>query len=167
MNVPNFLSFLRLFLTLPVAWALLEGNNTVAFIISLVVAGTDISDGIIARKLNQITELGKIIDPIADKTFYGVLSLILLITGQIPVWFFCTIIGRDLLILVGGIFAMRKSKIVIQSNALGKATVVVLFWTLMFSILNLSDLAQVFYFISTALLATSLILYSIGLKKMM
>lgn len=92
---------------------------------------TDILDGYFARKRNEISELGKIIDPLADKVSIAVITLILLLTGIIPIWFFLVVILRDLIILFGGLYIKKKYAVVLQSNWIGKLTVFVIGFTLL------------------------------------
>lgn len=92
---------------------------------------TDVLDGYFARKRNEVSELGKIVDPLADKISIITISLIMVLTGIIPLWFFLVIMSRDILILSGGLYIKRKTGIVLQSNIIGKWTVFVIGFTLM------------------------------------
>jgi CDP-diacylglycerol--glycerol-3-phosphate 3-phosphatidyltransferase len=92
---------------------------------------TDLFDGYFARSRNEVSELGKIIDPVADKVSVITISMIMLITGIIPLWFFLVIMLRDIVILSGGLYVKKKKGIVLQSNIIGKLTVFVIGFTLM------------------------------------
>ena len=92
---------------------------------------TDVLDGYFARKRNEVSELGKIVDPLADKISIITISLIMVLTGIIPLWFFLVIMSRHILILSGGLYIKRKTGIVLQSNIIGKWTVFVIGFTLM------------------------------------
>ena len=122
MNISNSLSFLRIILAFPVAYLLFIQDYELAIILGVIAGITDFLDGFLARKLNQITELGKVLDPIADKLFIGIIGLVLIYTGVMPLWFFASIIIRDILILLGGLYARNKIKIVLTSTFEGKAT---------------------------------------------
>ncbi|MGA2667445.1 MAG: CDP-alcohol phosphatidyltransferase family protein [Ignavibacteria bacterium] len=95
---------------------------------------SDILDGYFARKLNEVTDLGKIIDPLADKVTIIVLAVILLIRKVLPVWFVLILVIRDVIIFSGGVYLKKKTDIVIQSNWTGKLTVFIIGLTIMFSI---------------------------------
>lgn len=101
MTLPNWITFSRL-LGLPF---LLYGlyNPTpqakwICLAIFLVAAGTDWLDGYLARKLNQISELGKFLDPLVDKLLVLAPLLVLIELGKIPAWGVFLILGRELAI---------------------------------------------------------------------
>ncbi len=101
-----------------------------------IAALTDKLDGVIARRYNQITEWGKILDPLADKIGIAVVAIVLVQLGQIPLWFLLAIVARDVLILAGGMYLKRRRGIVEQSNLLGKWTIGVLAATMALAMLN-------------------------------
>lgn len=88
-------------------------------------------DGWLARKRNEISDLGKILDPLADKVYVGVVVVVMLMQGMLPLWFVLVVLGRDLLILVGGILFERRTGVVLPSNYPGKIAVLVLSGTLL------------------------------------
>lgn len=126
LNVSNALSASRMVLAVPAAIAVARGATTVAVAVCVCAAITDMLDGYFARKFNEVTELGKIIDPISDKVFIGAVALTLVGIGTIPVWFAAIVIGRDALIFVAGVYLRTTHKIVLMSNVLGKITVALL-----------------------------------------
>jgi CDP-diacylglycerol--glycerol-3-phosphate 3-phosphatidyltransferase len=127
-------------------------------------AVTDILDGYIARRFNQVSEAGKIIDPLADKVAIGVLVFKLFLIGEIPAMYFYLIIGRDLLIFIGGIVVTRIIGKVLPSNVLGKAAVVNIGIVLLLIILEVNRDSLVFtslYMLSIILIIISFIAYTI------
>ncbi len=122
-TVSNMLSFFRLLLSIPVGYAMWYEKPWIVLAIGILAIITDLLDGYIARKMNQVSEAGKVIDPLADKIFIGTIGLILVIKGWMPLWLGLTIIIRDILIMLGGIYATRKLKYVLPSNLVGKITV--------------------------------------------
>lgn len=168
----NLLSLVRLFLAIPF-WFLLDNFQsepvryiTVGF--CLIAAATDILDGFLARKFNEITELGKVIDPLADKIVVGIIILKLFLIGQIEAYYFIMIIGRDLLIFLGGIIISRKIGKVLPSNMLGKITVsnigVVILMILLY-INRTNFIFMILYYLSILLMIVSLIGYAIRAKE--
>jgi CDP-diacylglycerol--glycerol-3-phosphate 3-phosphatidyltransferase len=162
----NLLSFLRLLMAIPF-WILIGNLNDPGiryFIAALAIIGavTDVLDGYLARKFNQVTELGKIIDPLADKIAIGAIVIKLFLIGEIPDYYFYLIIGRDLLIFLGGIYVTKKIRRVLPSNMLGKITVSVISIVVLFIFLNVNRdtfLFGVFYYGSIVLIFVSLFAY--------
>lgn len=167
-TVSNFLSFARLMLALPL-WFLLDDtesvNDKVIFLVLAVITIiTDFLDGYFARRNNEITELGKILDPIADKVVVGVVAIKLFITGRIPEYFFFIVLGRDILIFLGGIFLSSKIGKVLPSNMIGKITVTVLAFLLLLIVLNYEQnnlFFKAFYYSTLVLIIVSFITYII------
>jgi CDP-diacylglycerol--glycerol-3-phosphate 3-phosphatidyltransferase len=150
-KISNLLSTLRILLAVPLFIFLSKENYYAVMAICLIAYVTDLLDGYFARKLNQISELGKILDPLADKVFVFVLALQLLVQGKIPVWFFVVIVSRDVLILLGGLFMKDKAKSVPASNMYGKVTVIIVAVTLVLSMLNIVKYEYMNYLMLLAL----------------
>ncbi len=167
-TISNFISFFRLLLTIPL-WILLDKIHSgdiryYAFALCLFAAGTDILDGYLARKYKQVTEFGKIIDPFADKVAIGVIIIKLYLMNEIPTYYFLMILGRDLIIFLGGILLSMKIGKVLPSNALGKFTVIIIGIVILLIILQVNrneSLFLSFYLLSIILIIVSLIAYSI------
>lgn len=101
--IPNALTFLRMLLIIPFATALLAAQYRLALGIFFVAAATDAFDGFLARHFNWKTRLGAIADPLADKALLITAYLMLTLTGVLPAWLFVLVLGRDLLIVIGGL----------------------------------------------------------------
>jgi CDP-diacylglycerol--glycerol-3-phosphate 3-phosphatidyltransferase len=101
MTLPNWITFSRL-LALPFLLYGLHNPTSqtrwVCVIIFIIAAATDWLDGYLARKLNQISELGKFLDPLVDKLLVLAPLLALIELGQIPAWGVFLILGRELAI---------------------------------------------------------------------
>ncbi len=121
--IPNLLSVSRIALT-PVVGYFLWRNDSASTLVCLallvVAALTDALDGWAARKMGKITQLGLILDPLADKIFAALLILELILFRDFPVWLASAIIGRDLLILAAGIIILDKRKVAVGSTLTGK-----------------------------------------------
>ncbi|NUN08539.1 MAG: CDP-alcohol phosphatidyltransferase family protein [Ignavibacteriaceae bacterium] len=142
-----------------------EGSNRTIMIVLCLLAGvTDILDGYLARKLNQITELGKVIDPLADKICVAIIILQMYLTGMIDATLFYMIVGRDSLIFIGGVFVSKKLGKVLPSNLMGKLTVLIVCFYILYVLFGLSKdtmLHQGFYVIIILMLIISFIAYFI------
>ncbi len=101
MTLPNWITLSRL-LALPVLLYCLDTptteTRTVGLVIFLVAAATDWLDGYLARKLNQVTDLGKFLDPLVDKLLVLAPLLPLIQLGQVPAWGVFLILARELAI---------------------------------------------------------------------
>ena len=118
------------FLTSDTGDVLIEGyglkltlNRAISMLFMLSLYLSDLADGYLARKYNQITEFGKMIDPLADKVCVGAIVLSLVQQGDLPLWYVAIVIGRDLIILLAGAYLSTRIKFVLPSNKLGKFTV--------------------------------------------
>jgi len=158
----NGLSALRLALAVPASltlWASMGGVTIALFVLA---ALTDILDGYLARRLDEVSDLGKILDPLADKVFVAVIVVVMLLKGLLPLWFVGIVIARDLLILFGGIVVERKTGAVLPSNYPGKIAVLVLSTTLLLIVADAGwTTVRVMEGLSLALLALSFVLYAV------
>jgi cardiolipin synthase (CMP-forming) len=102
-TVPNVLSFFRLLLIPVFAVLLVTEQYGWAVLVVAFSSFTDFVDGYIARHFNQITRLGQLLDPAADRLFILTTLLGLGWVGVLPWWFVAAIIGRDLLLVVLGV----------------------------------------------------------------
>jgi cardiolipin synthase (CMP-forming) len=122
-TISNGFSFLRVLLTIPCAVLLWQGHNFIALSLGVVAYITDLLDGWIARKLDEVTEAGKVIDPLADKIYVGVITAILVIQNKLPLWFVAAVIARDFVIMLAGLYIARRTGFVLPSNYPGKIAV--------------------------------------------
>ncbi len=111
-TVPNILTFLRVAMIPIFIFLILSPDflyRIIAVILFIIASLTDLVDGYIARKLKQETELGKFLDPLADK-FLVISALVtfLFLTEQVEIWMILCIVGRDLLITLLRSLAIRK-----------------------------------------------------------
>lgn len=101
MNIPNALSVLRLVLVPVFLWLLLSDQLFAALLVLMFAGASDWLDGYVARKFNQITALGKLLDPAADRLYIFATLIGLTLNGNIPLWFAVLVIARDVLLLLG------------------------------------------------------------------
>jgi cardiolipin synthase (CMP-forming) len=132
--ISNLISLSRFLLVAVAAWFLTKENYLLGCFLIFAIWVSDLLDGYFARKRNEISEFGKMIDPIADKMAIIVLVLIMLFQDLIPLWFVIITVSRDALILVCGLYLNAKKNIVLQSNMMGKLTVFTIGLTLFLSI---------------------------------
>ena len=164
-TISNVLSLSRVILLVPIIYFLLDLNNErrpFAAALMFLVALTDFLDGHLARRFHQETEFGRIIDPLADKICAGAVVIVLAALGDLPGWFLVSVIGRDLLILLGGLYIAKTRDIVLPSNWAGKGAMGVVATLLIVATLRaefLESIKVILLWGSAALLGLSLILY--------
>jgi cardiolipin synthase len=100
LNIPNLLSLLRIALVPVFLWLLLNEMFLLAIAVLALAGLTDFLDGFLARKLNQTTKLGKMLDPVADRLYIFATLLALSATGYVPWWLAGLVILRDVLMLI-------------------------------------------------------------------
>ncbi|MFP4527621.1 MAG: CDP-alcohol phosphatidyltransferase family protein [Candidatus Kapaibacterium sp.] len=163
----NLLSISRALLAIPFGIAL--WNEAIWWTLGIGFAAglTDYLDGRFAREFDETTELGKILDPAADKIFIAVAVVILLLMGRLPLWFVGLIVGRDLLIALGGLWALGKIKFTIPSNMFGKVTVNVISIVLIGIILDVGVFYTWGIYVSAAMVIVSFIIYLRRMMKML
>ena len=121
--IPNLLTIVRIALVYPILNNIYLGNFEISIIYFVVASITDGLDGFIARKMNWQTELGTLLDPVADKILLSGSIFILWLNQYIPFYIFVIFFSRDVVILLGA--AVRMT--IIESdtptpNFLGKLT---------------------------------------------
>ncbi|MBI5266363.1 MAG: CDP-alcohol phosphatidyltransferase family protein [candidate division Zixibacteria bacterium] len=119
----NLLSLLRIVLALPMGYCLSlhTPEGTVSAVAILAVAGiTDFLDGYVARRSGRISALGAALDPIADKLFAAVLVMFLIAYREFPIWLAVALVGRDLVLLIGGMVLLKRDRPTIPARLYGK-----------------------------------------------
>lgn len=132
--VSNLITLSRFLLLGMTVYFLSVLNYSLASLFIAFIWVSDLLDGYFARKRNEVSELGKIIDPLADKICVTVIILIMLYHEIIPLWFVIITVSRDALILMGGLYLNTKKNTVLQSNWMGKMAVFTIGLTLFLSI---------------------------------
>lgn len=126
LNLPNSLTLLRIFLIPVFVWLYLEPTPERALWAGLVfssAAFTDFLDGYLARRRGQITNLGKLLDPVADKLLVASGLILLVQVQQIAVWLAIVMIAREL-IVTGARAVAAKEGLIVPADSLGKFKVV-------------------------------------------
>ena len=120
-NVPNLITVVRILLAPVFIWMLLAADGPedtlrwVAAVLFIIAIATDGIDGMIARRHNLVTDLGKILDPIADKILTGGALVCLSILGELPWWVTIVILVREIGITVFR-FVMLRDRVIPASR---------------------------------------------------
>jgi CDP-diacylglycerol--glycerol-3-phosphate 3-phosphatidyltransferase len=134
-TVPNILSVSRIVLLPIVLLLLFKRQNAAAVAVMAVSWTTDALDGYIARKLNQVSNLGRVLDHLVDKVWVGSVLVTLVFIRNLPLFLAAAVILRDLLILAGSGVIMKRRGLFVQSDVVGKITgfafaLMIVFYTL-------------------------------------
>jgi CDP-diacylglycerol--glycerol-3-phosphate 3-phosphatidyltransferase len=121
--LPNLLAICRILL-LPFIFYFLAQDTTPALLLALTLialaVATDLLDGYFARKLNQITDLGRLLDPLADKLGLGASLIFIIIYRGFPVWAAGLLFAKDILTLVAAVAMVKRKGFILMSNIWGK-----------------------------------------------
>ena len=150
--IPNLLAIFRILLLPFIFYFLAQGSTSgvciAVFLIALAVF-SDVLDGHLARKLNQITDLGKLLDPLADKLGLGVFVIFIIFHRGFPVWAACLLFFKDFLTLVGAIVLVKRKGLFPMSNNWGKLNSWVWVFTVVFYMVNLNLVKELFLVLAT------------------
>ena len=120
-NVPNVISLIRLALIPVFIYLLFVDEYGWAGVLFAFIGATDWVDGYFARRLGQVTEIGKFLDPLADRLAVAVAVIGGLLTGVLPAWLAWGIIVREVLIAGGAMYGWRHGVRQLEVRWLGKA----------------------------------------------
>ena len=161
-TVPNALSLLRLFMVPVVVALLLGGADGLAAALFVLAALTDFLDGRIARRAGP-TQLGRILDPVADRLMLSSVAVVLAIRGLLPAWAVAILVGRDLLALAGSLVVGSK----IPVNKVGKAATAVLMVAVAFVVISPGKVGEIMFYAGFALSVAAGVLYVKSLRQIL
>jgi cardiolipin synthase len=130
LTIPNLLSALRLCSVPVFLWLFVTGREEAGVIVYAVGAWTDFFDGIIARRYNQVSELGKVLDPLSDRIYVVALVIALVATGALAWPLAAAIVVRDATLLAAFPLLERRGVSRIPVNYVGKTATGMLFFGL-------------------------------------
>lgn len=157
LNLPIALTLCR-FVLIPIYIAVFAyGHMKTAFAVVLLAGLTDILDGYLARKNGQVTEIGKMLDPLADKTMMLVVIMSLLYKDYISWYAAAAFLLRDVGMIVGGAFFHFRGKKTVPANALGKMTTVLYYLAFLFLFFNFPYAETYLWFVILLSFVTSIV----------
>ena len=169
-TIPNVLTILRIILIPVFVILFFRGYKIAALAVFAAASLTDMLDGYLARKLNQITDFGKLFDPLADKLMVLTAMVCQGIAGVFPWAAIMIVAGKELIMVLGGIFMLSKN-VVVFSNYIGKAAQVFFILSLVLSFFHEQlaawgvQLDIIFLWITVALALLAMIVYAAGAVK--
>jgi len=162
---PNLVTLARIALV-PVTLVFLAADHRLAAVAALLVMFvSDGLDGYLARKLGRVTELGKILDPAADKIAVAAVLVYLVVVGEFPLWAFLLVVVRDAAIIMGGLAIARKSRSVPQPLMVGKIAVVVLGLVVLVFAADLQVLEPAALVLCVVAVVTSSVAYAVVARR--
>jgi cardiolipin synthase len=102
-HLPNLISSIRILLVLPIAVTLWRHQFVTTLWLFAVAAGSDAVDGYLARRFGWQTELGGMLDPVADKLMLATVFIMFAVLGEAPLWLTAAVITRDCVIVLGAV----------------------------------------------------------------
>lgn len=137
-DIPNLLCLLRMVLTVPIGWSIIEGRYPIALVLFFIAGVTDALDGFLAKRFGWQSKLGGFLDPAADKLLLVTAFVTLWAAGYVPGWLLAAVVTRDLVIVAGaGIYQWRVGDFVADPTIISKFNS---FLQLLYILLSLSEL---------------------------
>ncbi len=161
--IPNLISLVRISLVVPTVLNLLASKYIFALILFAIASLSDAVDGFLARFFKWQTDLGKILDPVADKLLMIGSITALWLNQIVPLSVFIIFVLRDLLILLGAAFEMSITEKTPSPNLIGKITtasqIIYILGLIILEIFNMNINAQIFHILIGFISLFSLISY--------
>ena len=141
--LPNLITLSRLFVSIYLFNQYSIENIRIPLLVILIAAIgiSDSIDGIVARRLNQVSKLGTILDPVCDRIVF--LLLLFWLDDIFPIWFFYGILIREILVMTGSLYVLTRTKTIKVSN-IGKLGTVLIFFSICFFVINSAN-EQLFF----------------------
>ena len=161
LTTPNVISFLRIAL-IPVFVALILDRDTTraGLVLFVIVVATDWVDGALARATGQVSDLGKVLDPVADRLAIAAGLIALVIVDAFPLWAALLILIRDVAVLIAGLVLLSKRRTRIDVRYIGKVAT----FALMTSIALISW-GNLGYLLAPATLVIGWAFYAVGIVE--
>ena len=98
-SIPNVITLARIILVPVIVWAIVSSQMEIAFAIFVIAGVSDAIDGFLAKRFNMTSELGALLDPLADKALLVSIYVALGIWGAVPRWLVILVVSRDIIII--------------------------------------------------------------------
>jgi cardiolipin synthase (CMP-forming) len=109
-SIPNIITLARILLVPIIVWAIASSQMEIAFLVFVVAGVSDAVDGFLAKRFNMASELGALLDPLADKALLVSIYIALGIWGAIPRWIVILVVSRDIMIVAAVIVSWLFDK---------------------------------------------------------
>lgn len=159
---PNLLAIFRILLLPFIFFFLTQDTHrglVIAIILIVMAVASDVLDGYVARRLNQITDLGKLLDPVADKLGMGIFIIFIIIHRGFPLWSAGLLFLKDLLTLFAAIVMVKRKGFILMSNNWGKLNSCIWAFTVVIYIARIQQLQSWFLILATVSVVNCIIQY--------
>lgn len=150
--LPNLLAIFRI-LILPFIFYFLAQDTQAGFATALILIilaiASDVLDGYAARRLNQVTDLGKVLDPVADKLGLAAFVIFIIIHRNFPIWTAGLLFFKDGLTLIAGVIMVKRRGTVLMSTSWGKLNSWIWVITVIVFIIKIHQLELLFIILAT------------------
>src|SRR3981189_371417 len=109
-SIPNIITLGRILLVPVIVWAIASSQMEVAFALFVIAGVSDAVDGFLAKRFNMASELGALLDPLADKALLVSIFIALCMWGAVPRWIVILVVSRDIMIVTAVIVSWRFGK---------------------------------------------------------
>lgn len=149
-HIPNLISILRFLLIPPAVWYLVHDQAATSLLLFIIAGASDGLDGLLARRYGWGSRLGSILDPLADKFMMASIYISLGWLGALPLWLVATVLGRDVLIIVGALgYHLVYGRYDMEPHLLSKLNTVLQIALVVFVLMSLSVLPMPELFLQT------------------
>jgi len=162
LTLSNLLTISRIFLVAPIIFFLHQNtpeSNLWAVVVMLLAALTDWLDGYFSRRLHQQSDVGRILDPLADKFAVAVIAIYLTQERDFPLWFLLLILARDFAILALGFLMTSRLRAIPESDWFGKVAVTGLAIVILVYALEATSFKIPFLMVSVGLVGLTIFSY--------
>ena len=135
-NIPNFLTLLRFLMIGVMVWFFLNDHPIYAMIVFIVAVLTDFLDGYIARKFNQVTNIGKLLDPLADKLLQIAALFCMFWVDYLPLVAFILVVLCEVLMVYGASFLFLHKHTIVAANTFGKIAAGIMYGAILATFLH-------------------------------
>lgn len=169
LTIPNVLSVSRLFFLIPFFMAISAGNRLLACVWAGLGILSDLLDGFLARKFDQCSNLGRVLDPFVDKVVVLSAGLFLVLSDQytLPIWFFICLFVREAVLISCSAVIIKRHKKILESKRPGKISAFLVGVTIFLFILKLQPVATYILYAATLATVYSTYTYSQRFMKIM
>ena len=171
-TIPNILSIIRILILPFIVWLYLIHNYKLSFILLILSGLSDVVDGFIARKFNQVSDLGKVLAPIADKLTQVCVVLALAIGNMqnVAIWVLLIIlVAKEFATLIMAVYLLNNGTKAVSAKWWGKVSTVLLYITMLFIVISKYKIfvyADIYITVLASLSAIALIVSITGYAKL-